>query len=41
MVVGQVKERSPILYEMIQKGEIAIVGGMYDVESGVVDFYES
>jgi MFS superfamily sulfate permease-like transporter len=41
MVVEQVKERSPILYEMIQKGEIAIVGGMYDVESGVVDFYES
>ncbi|MBS1538809.1 MAG: carbonic anhydrase [Bacteroidetes bacterium] len=33
-------EKSPILKEMIDNGEIAITGGMYDVETGVVDFYE-
>ncbi len=35
-----ISERSPILNEMIQAGEIALLGGMYDVETGVVDFYE-
>ncbi|HCM77790.1 MAG TPA: carbonic anhydrase, partial [Cytophagales bacterium] len=24
----------------IENGEIALVGGMYDVETGVVDFYD-
>ena len=35
-----INERSPILNEMIKKGEIALLGGMYDIETGVVDFYE-
>jgi carbonic anhydrase len=33
-------KNSPIIKEMIQKGEIALIGGMYDVETGVVDFYD-
>lgn len=33
-------ENSPVLKEMIQKGEIALAGGMYDVETGIVDFYD-
>jgi carbonic anhydrase len=38
--VHAIMERSPILKEMIQNGEIGIVGGMYEVGSGAVDFYE-
>lgn len=38
--VGEIKKSSPILLEMIEKGEIGIVGGMYDVETGVVTFYD-
>ncbi|EIC28153.1 MULTISPECIES: carbonic anhydrase family protein [Methylomicrobium] len=38
--VHAIMERSPILKEMIQNGEIGIVGGMYEVGSGTVDFYE-
>jgi len=39
-VMDEVAERSQILHEMIESHEIAIVGGMYDVETGVVEFYE-
>jgi carbonic anhydrase len=35
----QIVKNSPILLEMIEKGEIALIGGMYDVETGMVDFY--
>lgn len=30
--------QSPVLSEMVERGEIAVVGAMYDVESGVVSF---
>ena len=36
----QILKNSPILKEMIEKGEIALVGGMYDVQTGIVDFYD-
>ncbi len=39
-VMDEVALRSPIINEMIKAHEIAIVGGMYDIETGVVDFYE-
>lgn len=35
----QILENSPILKEMIKKGEIALIEGMYNVETGIVDFY--
>lgn len=35
-----IKKNSTILNEMITKKEIAIVGAMYDIETGLVDFYE-
>ena len=38
--VNLIKERSLVLYEMIEKGEIGICGAMYDVETGNVDFYK-
>jgi len=40
-VKRQVIERSPILAAMLDNSEIALLGGMYDVESGAVDFYDS
>ena len=37
--VWSIVERSSILEEMIKKGEIAIIGGKHDLDSGTVDFY--
>ena len=37
--VDDVMQRSSILNEMIENGEIGICGAMYNVETGVVDFY--
>ena len=37
---NQILKNSPILKEMIVKGEIALAVGMYDVETGIVDFYD-
>jgi carbonic anhydrase len=33
-------ERSPILKEMIESGQIGIVGGTHDISTGEVEFYE-
>jgi carbonic anhydrase len=33
-------QRSPILGELLKRGRIGIVAGMYSVESGEVDFFE-
>jgi len=38
--VDTIKQNSPILQEMIEQGAIGICGAMYDVETGVVEFYE-
>jgi carbonic anhydrase len=35
-----IRERSHILHEMIEKGEVGIIGAMYNVETGIVQFYE-
>ncbi len=35
----EVTKKSSIIKTMNKKGQIAIVGGMYDVATGVVDFY--
>lgn len=40
LVMAQIKERSPILAELLRDGKIALVGGMYDLESGQVTFLE-
>jgi len=39
--VKSIMERSPILKEMIEKGEIGIVGGTHDITSGEVTFFPS
>ncbi|HUA66966.1 MAG TPA: carbonic anhydrase family protein [Candidatus Saccharimonadales bacterium] len=40
LVIQQIRERSPILREMIDKGEIGLVGGMYDLSTGKVQFFD-
>lgn len=37
--VNSILERSPILKQMIDNGEIGIVGGMHNLETGEVTFY--
>ncbi len=37
----EILAKSPILREMIQNNEIALIGAMYNVETGAVEFYES
>ena len=37
--VKSIMERSPILKEMIESGQIGIVGGSHDITNGVVTFY--
>jgi carbonic anhydrase len=38
--VNAIMERSPILKEMIEKGEIGIIGGTHDITSGLVTFHD-
>ncbi|MEQ1676350.1 MAG: carbonic anhydrase family protein [Chitinophagaceae bacterium] len=38
--VKNIIERSFILEEMLDKGEIGIVGGMYNIDTGKVEFYK-
>ena len=40
LVLKEIRERSPILSEMLDKGEIELVGGMYDLATGKVQFYD-
>jgi carbonic anhydrase len=37
--VHAITERSPILKELIQSGQIGIIGGIHDITTGIVDFY--
>lgn len=37
--VQAIMERSPILSEMINSGQIGIIGGMHDISTGEVQFY--
>ena len=39
-MVNAIQERSVVLHEMIEKGEIGICGAMYNVETGNVEFYK-
>src|SRR4030095_2824095 len=39
LAIEEIKLKSPVLKEMLDKGEIAIAGCMYDLETGKVEFY--
>ncbi len=38
--IERIRQESPILAEMEKNGEIEIIGAIYDVATGVVDFFE-
>lgn len=40
ITVKKVNEQSTILHEMVQSREIMIIGGLYDVDTGQVTFFE-
>lgn len=39
-VMDEIVAQSAVLREMVERHEIAVAGGMYDVETGKVDFFE-
>jgi len=40
LTMQRIRNESPIIKDLEESGQIKIVGGMYDVDSGKVDFYE-
>jgi len=40
LTIERIKKESPIIAELEKEGQVKIVGGMYDVVTGVVDFFE-
>ena len=40
LVMQQIREHSPILREMIDQGQAGLVGGMYDLSTGRIHFFE-
>lgn len=41
LTLKQIPKRSPIIADLIEKGKVALIGAMYNVETGMVEFYES
>jgi carbonic anhydrase len=39
VAMQQIRERSPVLKEMLDSGKIGLVGGMYDLATGRVEFF--
>ena len=39
-VMNEIPKRSPIIAELLEKGSIVIAGGLYEVETGHVQFFE-
>lgn len=40
LTAANIRKQSPILDELIRDGKIGLIGGMYDVETGRVEFYD-
>ena len=40
ITIDNILAKSEVLAEMVQKGGIKIIGGMYDVNTGIVNFYK-
>ncbi|HUA38992.1 MAG TPA: carbonic anhydrase family protein [Candidatus Sulfopaludibacter sp.] len=41
LVMKEIPERSPVLKEMIDRGQIGLIGGMYDLSTGKVHFFSN
>ena len=40
LTIADIRERSPVLKEMEDAGALKIVGALYDMDSGVIDFLD-
>lgn len=40
LTIDRIRRESPIIAELEEQGQIRIIGALYDVESGIVDFFE-
>lgn len=40
-VMQEIPRESPIIEDLIRNGDVVLVGGMYNVDTGNVDFYEN
>ncbi len=40
-VLQQIREQSPALRELIDSGKLGLVGGLYDLDSGKVEFFKN
>lgn len=40
LTIERIRRESPIIAELEENGKIKIVGGLYDVSTGMVRFYE-
>jgi carbonic anhydrase len=40
LVMKQIPERSPVLHELIEHHKIKLVGGVYDLKTGKVEFFQ-
>lgn len=41
LTIGQIRQKSVLLCDLEKEGKIIIVGGIYNIETGEVSFYES
>jgi len=41
LVMKQIRERSPVLREMLDQGRIGLAGGLYELETGKVHFFDN
>jgi len=41
IMMHQIIEKSPIICQMVKEGKLAIIGGMYNVDNGRVEFYDA
>ncbi|HYG19832.1 MAG TPA: carbonic anhydrase, partial [Ohtaekwangia sp.] len=39
LTLKEIVKRSPIIHDLVKQGSIALTGAMYNVETGVVDFF--
>lgn len=40
LTIAQIQKQSPIIRDLVESGQLKIVGGMYNVENGRVTFFE-
>jgi len=41
LTISQIRKQSNILYNLEKEGRIIIVGGLYDIETGIVSFFDN